>query len=127
MPHLSVLFKIWLLFRIVVCPCLTGENFHDWSSLAFYRWAGAATIPSDDLSDPFSVPDFGPCLCDGALTSTCSPCWINDRSGEFLDEWAIPLVRSVDLAVAHLNERLVIATRRNSALSVRAMLQNFRC
>jgi hypothetical protein len=127
MPHLPVLFRCWLLFRIVACPCLSGESFHDWSSLAFYRWAGAATIPSDDLSDPFSVPDLGPCICDGAPTSTCSPCWQADRSGELLAEWAIPLTQSVDRPDAGLDARLVTRTRQRDALAVRAVLQNFRC
>lgn len=127
MPHLAVLFKCWLLFRIVACPCLSGESFHDWSSLAFYRWAGAATIPSDDLSDPFSVPDLGPCICDGAPTSTCSPCWVDDRSGELLSEWAIPSKQSVALPDAEFSVRRLRPPSPFRALPVRAMLQNFRC
>ena len=127
MPRVAVLFKCWLLFRIVACPCLSGESFHDWSSLAFYRWAGAATIPSDDLADPFSVPDPGPCICDGALVSSCSPACIIDRSDELLVEWAMPLMRSVKLPDADLRVRLARAPSQISALPVRAMLQNFRC
>lgn len=127
MTHLAVLFKCWLVFRIVACPCLSGESFHDWSSLAFYRWAGAATIPSDDLADPFSVPEPGPCICDGAIESSCSPCLVTDRSGELLAEWAMPLIRSLDVPDADLRVRPARATRQIGALVVRAMLQNFRC
>src|SRR5690606_23946478 len=86
MSRAAVLLHLYLIVRIVCCPCLTGQNVHDRATRSLFAWGGAATVTIDDLSNPEDVAtEAGACMCDGADTPSCPDCPPADRVGVPID------------------------------------------
>ncbi|QDV33973.1 hypothetical protein [Tautonia plasticadhaerens] len=132
MPRVAVLLHLYLVVRIICCPCLTGQNVHDMPTRSLFAWGGAESVPSDDLTNPEDrASEAGACMCDGATSTTCPDCPPADRTGVELTDPGPPVpLCSVGLA-GLLPDR---AARPPTpppvpldAMTVRALLQNFRC
>ncbi|RUL86930.1 hypothetical protein [Tautonia sociabilis] len=127
------LLHLYLIFRIVCCPCLTGQNIHDRATLSLFAWGGAASVPSDELGNPDDLAtEAGACMCDGASAPSCPDCPPPDRSGSPIDapDHLLALVSSIgrdgltDLPPAPPPLR---SPEPSDARIVRARLQSFRC
>ena len=133
MPRvLVILLHVYLMIRIVCCPCLSGQNVHDRTSRSFFAWGGAESVPSDDLGHPDDVAtEAGACMCDGASTTSCPDCPPVDRVGVSLDLFELPaLISSISLDGFAPDRRISPPFRGPDPLAaqtVRAQLQNFRC
>lgn len=127
MPRLGVLLHFYLIVRIVICPCLSGENFHDTLSRSFYSLAGVPNWPSDELTDPRSSTDLGVCICEGALSPNSPDCPQANANGgtdpERLACFDLALISRVERSTPLLSRRPPPVM----ALKMRALLQNFRC
>lgn len=131
MPRVTVLLHLYLVVRIVCCPCLTGQSVHDRPTRSLFAWGGAETVPSDDLADPDGrASDAGACMCDGATSATCPDCPPADRTGVELTDPGPPVLLC-RVGLPALPDRAARPPTTPpapiDAMTVRALLQNFRC
>ena len=90
MRRVAVLLHLYLIFRIVCCPCLTGQNVHDQATRSLFLWSGSTMIVEDDLGNPLDTStEAGACMCDGANAPTCPDCPPPDQTGSPLEAPAI--------------------------------------
>jgi hypothetical protein len=132
MPRVVVLLHLYLIVRVVFCPCLTGQNVHDRPTRSLFAWGGAAHLPSDDLGNPEDrASEAGVCMCDGATSPSCPEFLPPDRSPAEVGDPPPPAFlcpTGPELLLPDRSARPPGPTPAPiDARTVRALLQIFRC
>ena len=130
MKLVAAILHVYLIVRIVACPCLWGGRFHDAATRALFTYAGAAGVPDDDLADPSRSGQQETCMCDGADAPSCPVLPPPDLDGQplvDLDELDAPSLLEVVEPTADDFPDPPRGPDPIDAGTLRAQLQNFRC